>query len=150
VKASARRLLDRYALVRRPLDFPLVPVQGRATNLSQLAGKTTIVCFWDGTHHPEGPPGLYDFKKKSTPSTKWIYVSLGALGTGAKGIKPLVSPPGTICVEPLGWQSPLVRRLRLNELPYVFVLDEKQQLSGYGRIDEIPALISGIGRPILP
>jgi len=31
-------------------------------------------------------------------------------------------------------------------LPYVFVLDEQKRLSGYGRVDEIPALIAGIGR----
>jgi hypothetical protein len=40
--------------------------------------------------------------------------------------------------------------LRVRQLPYAFVLDEAKQLSGYGRIHEIPALLAGIGRPALP
>ena len=149
-KAAARKILTRYTLVRKPLDFPLTPTQGRPTTLVELAGKTTVVCFWDGAKHPEGPPGLHDFRKNVSPDTKWIYVSLGALGSLQKGSKANPAPAGTTCVEPLGWRSPVASKLQITQLPYVFVLDEKKQLSAYGRIDEIPALIAGIGRPALP
>jgi hypothetical protein len=33
IKSAARRLIERYALVRQPLDFPLTPLAGRATTL---------------------------------------------------------------------------------------------------------------------
>jgi hypothetical protein len=55
-----------------------------------------------------------------------------------------------LCLEPAGWRSPVVSTLRINQLPYAFVLDERQRVSGYGRLSEIPALLAGIGRPILP
>lgn len=149
-KASARRLLDRYALVRTPLDFPLSTVQGRATSLGQLAGKVTVVCLWDGTRFPNGPSGLQEYAKNPAPDTKWVYLSVGTLGPLPKGAKSAAAPPGTTCVEPLGWKSPVATTLHLSQLPYVFVFDGKKQLSGYGHVDEIPALIKGIGRPILP
>ncbi len=150
IKVAARRLLERYALVRRPLDFPLTLVAGRATTLGQLAGKLTVVCFWDGARYPAGPPGLHDFKKNPAPNTKWIYVSVGEPAALPKGAKPHPAPPGTTCVEPLGRKSPLVEQLRLTQLPVVFVLDEKKQLSGYGRIDELPWLLAGTNRLIAP
>jgi hypothetical protein len=53
-------------------------------------------------------------------------------------------------LESAGWRSPVVTALHLNQLPYAFVLDERQRVSGYGRLSEIPSLLAGIGRPILP
>ncbi len=149
-KVAARQLLGRYALVGQPLDFPLTPTQGRATTLAQLAGKTTIVLLWDGTRQPAGPPGLQSFKQSPRPNTHWVYVSLGDLGAPPKGRKPLAAPAGTTCVEPLGWRSPIATKLQLTRLPYVLVLDERRRLSGYGRVEEIPALLAGIGRRLLP
>jgi len=149
-KAAARRILERYTLVRNPLDFPLAPTQGKPTTLAELAGKTTVVCLWDGTKHPEGPPGLHAYKKNPLPNTKWVYISVGALDPPKKGRNSNAAPPGTTCVEPLGRGGPVASKLKVTQLPYVFVLDEKKQLSGYGRIDEIPALLAGIGRPALP
>lgn len=149
-KAAARKLLERYALVRKPLDFPLSPTQGKPTTLVELAGKTTVVCLWDGLKHPEGPPGLHNFKKNPSPNTTWVYVSVGSPAALQKGGRSNAAPPGTTCIEPLGWKSPVMAKLKVTQLPYVFVLDEKKQLSGYGRIDEIPALIAGIGRRALP
>ena len=150
IKISARRLLERYALVRQPLDFPLTPLAGRATTLGQLAGKLTVVCFWDSTRYPAGPPGLHDYKKNPEPNTKWIYVSMGSPAALPKGAKPLPAPPGTTWIEPLGLKSPLATQLRLTQLPFVLVLDEKKQLSGYGRLDELPWLLAGTNRLIAP
>ena len=149
-KVAARRILERYTLVRQPLDLPLTSSQGLPTTLSRLVGKTTVICFWDGTRHPEGPPGLHDYKKNPFPNTSWVYVSVGALGSMPAGKSRASAPPGTTCVETLGWRSPVVSQLRISELPYAFVLDEQKRLSGFGRIDEIPALLAGIGRPVLP
>lgn len=147
---AARLILDRYTLIGQPLDFPLTPTQGRPTTLAQVAGRTTVVCFWDGKSQPAGPPGLADLAKNPLPNTRWVYVSIGDLGPLPKGAKPRSAPPGTTCVETLGWQSPLIARLRLSQLPWALVLDEQTRLSGYGRIDEIPALLAGIGRKRLP
>ncbi len=154
-QAAARRVLARYALVRRPLDFPLAPVQGRPTTLGALAGRTTVVCVWDGAKQPGGPPGLHEFKRQPRSDTTWVYVSLGtppaaAPGKGKGRARTAAMPPGALCIEPLGWRSPLVEKLQLTQLPYVYVLDEHRRLSGYGRLDEIPALLAGIGRPALP
>ena len=150
-KLAARAILERYTLVRQPLDFPVVPVQGRPTTLAALAGKTTVVCFWDGTRSPDGPPGLADQRRNPRPDTRWIYISIGALPEGPRSKKQTFSgPQGVFAAEASGWQSPLVAKVKLQSLPYVFVLDEKKNLSAYGRIDELPALFAGIGRPALP
>ena len=149
-KTAARRLLDRYALVRKPLDFPLTTTQGRVTTLAKEAGKLTVVVFYDGKTSPAGPAGLHDYPKNPAPNTRWVYVALGTPPPLAKGAKPLVMPPGTNCVEPLALKSPLHAQLKLTQLPAVFVLDEAKKLSAYGRIDQLPWLLSGTGRPVLP
>ena len=150
IKVAARRLLERNALIRQPLDFPLTTDKGRATTLGSLAGKLTVVCLWDGKRHPEGPPGLQDYKKNPRPNTSWIYVSVGALGDLPKGAKPRSLPPGTTCVESLGFRSPLAAQLRLTRLPWVLVLDEQKKLSAYGGLDELPSLLTGLNRLIAP
>ncbi len=146
-KTAARRLLERYALVRQPLDFPLTPVQGKATTLAKEAGKTTVVVLYDGIRSPAGPPGLHDYKKNPRPNTQWIYIAIGTPPPLAKGAKPWQKPPGLDCVEALGTKSPLYAQLKLTQLPAVFVLDEAKKLSAYGRIDQMPWLFTGIGRP---
>ena len=93
---------------------------------------------------------MYDFKQNAVPGTKWVYVSLGALGTPSKGAKPAATPPGTTCVEPLGLKSPVATQLKIDRLPVVYVFDEKRKLSAYGRIDELPWLLSGVNRLIAP
>ncbi len=149
-KVAARRILERYALVRRPIDFALTPTTGRPTTLAQLAGKTTVVCLWDGSRYPEGPPGLQEHKKNPRPNTKWVYISLGQLGALPKGRRAALAPLGTTCVEVLGWNSPIAAMLRIDRLPCVYVLDDQTRLSGFGRIDELSSLLAGIGRPALP
>jgi hypothetical protein len=75
------------------------------------------------------------------------------LGTPAAlptGTKALLVPSGTTCVEPLGMKGPVAVQLKLSQLPYVFVLDEQKRLSGYGRPDEIPALMKGTTRLLEP
>jgi hypothetical protein len=149
-KQAARRVLERYDLVRKPLDLPLTPTTGRTTTLGQVAGKTTVLVVWDGARQPEGPPGLQDFRKNPRPNTQWVYLSVGAIAALPKGTKGAALPPGLMCADAQGWRSPAVQKLKLGELPCVFVLDEKKQLSGYGRVDEVPALLAGIGRRALP
>jgi len=145
-KAAARRILERYSLVRKPLDFAVTPTQGRPTTLAQLAGKTTVVVLWDGTKLPGGPPGLGDFQKNPRPNTTWIYISVGELGPKPKGKAGPPLPPGFVAVESANRGGPAARLLQPTHLPFALVLDEQKRLSGYGRVDEIPALIAGIGR----
>ena len=124
-------------------DFPVT--------LAAVAGRTTVVCLWDATRHPSGPPGLHDYRRKPRPDTRWILVALGPLPPAAKGRRDFAAPAGALlCTEPLGWNSPLVSRLELAQLPYVFVLDDRRRVSGYGRLDDLPHLFAGIGRPALP
>ncbi len=149
-KAAAKRLLDRYALIRKPLDFPLTTQQGKATTLANEAGKLTVVVFYEGARSPAGPPGLNDYKKNPTSNTTWIYVALGTPPPLAKGKKPSSAPPGTACIEALGLKSPLVAKLRLNQLPCAFVLDEQKRLSSYGRIDELPWMLKSTNRTLAP
>lgn len=169
VKAAAQRVFERANLMGKPLDFPLTTTAGKATRLSSLAGATagarTVVVFWDGPRAPAGPAGLHPYVKNAPPNTQWVYISLGAwtrppsirdgngsaIGVGhgkqaPPAIRANAAPPGTYCVEPLGLRSPLVAQLKLSQLPFVCVLDEKRQLNAFGRVDELPALLAGINR----
>jgi hypothetical protein len=149
-RRAAQRILERFSLVGRRFDYVVTPRQGAPTTIPQLAGRTTIVCFWDGVRQPEGPPGLGRFAQSPLPNTRWIYVAVGEPAETPKGKRRANAPPGTTCVEAKGWRSPLVKRLQITRLPYAFVLDDQARLSGYGGLEEISQLIAGIGRRILP
>ena len=151
VKVGAQRVLDRWRMIGKPLDFQLTTTQGKPTTLAALAGKLTVVCLWNGARAPVGPPSLHDYKKGGSPSgAAWVYISVGALGASARGVKSLAKPAGITCVDPLGLQSPLIAQLKLSQLPWVLVLDENKNLTGYGRIDELPWLLANMHRLIEP
>ena len=178
VKAGAQRALDRALLMQKPLDFQLTTVDGAPTRLSILAGsgtgQRTVVVFWEGSRTPAGPPGLHPYAKSNPANTRWVYVSLGGwtkpvattpsapgkgnangLGNGNSPsatltVRTSTAPPGTYCVDHLGWKSPLVAQLKISQLPFVCVLDDKKNLNAFGRVDEIPALLAGINRLVEP
>jgi len=150
LRAAARQVLERHALVRQPLALTLTPAGGLPTALERLAPERTVLCFYDAERQPLGPPGLHALAERPPPRVRWIYVALGRPRPVVKGERPRPRPDGVLCLEPAGWRSPVVSALRINQLPYAFVLDERQRVSGYGRVSEIPALLAGIGRPILP
>ena len=150
LRATARQVLERHALVRQPLPLALTPAGGRPTALERLAPERTVICFYDAERQPLGPPGLHPFAERPPSRVGWIYVALGRPGPVPKGARARPRPDGVLCLEPGGWRSPVVAALRITQLPYAFVLDERQRVSGYGRLSEIPALLAGIGRPILP
>jgi hypothetical protein len=150
LRAAAREVLERYTLVRQPLVLTLTPAGGRPTALERLAPERAVLCFYDAERQPLGPPGLHAFVERPPSRVGWIYVALGRPGPVAKGARARPRPDGVLCLEPAGWRSPVVTALKINQLPYAFVLDERQRVSGYGRLGEIPALLAGIGRPILP
>ena len=116
-----------------------------------------MIVFWEGDRASAGPPGLQDFSRKAPANTNWVFVSLGAWSRpapAAKGAKaavhPTLAPPGTYCVEPLGLHGPVATKLKISQLPFVCVLDDKKNLNAFGRIDEIPALLAGINRVFEP
>lgn len=150
LRAAARQVLERHALVRQPLALTLTPAGGRPTTLERLAPARTVLCFYDAERQPLGPPGLHALAERPPSRVGWIYVAVGRPAPVPKGARARPRPDGVLCLEPAGWRSPVVSTLRINQLPYAFVLDERQRVSGYGRLSEIPALLAGIGRPILP
>lgn len=150
IKTAARQIIERRALLGKPLEFSLTTAEGKTTKLSEFTGGRTVVCFWDGKNHPAGPPGLHEQRRLATPDTTWVYVSVGALAPMAKGTAKTARPAGTTCVEPLGVRSPLLAQLKITQLPCVYVLDARKNLSGIGRIDELPVLLSRQRRLIEP
>lgn len=150
LRASAQLVLERHALLRRPPVVPVTPAGGQPTPLWKLARGRTVVCLYDAARHPLGPPGLHGLAERPPAGVGWIYLALGKAGSPPRGARPRPRPAGLVCSDPAGWHSQAVEALRINQLPYVVVLDDRMRVSGYGRIEEIPDLLAGIGRPVLP
>lgn len=150
IKAAARQVVERRALLGKSFEFPLTRPDGVATTLSRVAGQRTVVCVWPGDKQPAGPPGLHLFKQSAAPGIQWVYVSLGSLPAASTiGVKH-AKPAGTTFEEPLGLKSPLATRLKITQLPCVYVFDEQKRLTGFGRIEDLPALLSQTRRLIEP
>ena len=77
LRAAARQVLERHALVRQPLALTLTPAGGRPTTLERLAPGRTVLCFYDAERQPLGPPGLHALAERPPSRVGWIYVAVG-------------------------------------------------------------------------
>lgn len=142
VRASAERIYRRATLIGTKVDLQLTLAGGKATRLSQLDGDHTVLYVWSPDRDPKGPSGLQPIKKRVPGDTRWIYLALGNYSPDAVDPKRRGTPVGTYCIEPSGWKSPIVETLQVTQLPYVYIFDAHGVLTGFGSVEEIPALLT--------
>ncbi len=139
-----RRIADdvkRLNLVGQTLELRLEPVEGAAIELSALRGRTVVLVFWASW----SAPSLRVLEEVRAASAAWeekrvavLTVSLDenpAHARSALGQIPLRFP---LLCDGRGWEGPTIRRLGINALPTVFVLDRSGrlgELNASGRIE---------------
>lgn len=144
VQAEAQRVLDRYAMIGKPVDLTLTTVDWQSFNLKSLTGQPTVIFVWDASSDAGVLASLIRFKPLVPPKVRWIDLVLGR--TYAKPAKiPAQIPPTEIrCFERPGFDSPAAVGLKLPQTPYVYVLNSRAELTGYGRMEDLPELIKDV------
>ena len=145
-KSQARVILDREALVGKNITLTLSTTEGGSFDLAQQKNKVTVIFAWS----PEDSSSLSSIKRfeKSLPSDgQIVYLAMGGSPSQVKKGKGDAILPGTHCHAPAGPQSQAANtglKLLYSPLPRIYVLNRSGLLVGYGRVEDLPALIGKV------
>lgn len=146
VKAAAEEVTARYGLVGRPLALRLTRLDATTFELpgSAAAASATVLYVWTPDHAPSahGFNALRSLRGRLPRDVHWIYLALGVTAADAQAAATRAPFAGIHCQDDAGPRSALAQRLRVTSSPTVFVLNQHGVLTGFGRVDELPALLA--------
>ncbi|MGH7997744.1 MAG: hypothetical protein ACREFX_15475, partial [Opitutaceae bacterium] len=135
----AHEIVARQALIGKVLKVSLIENGGFPLNLAMPVSHPTIIYFSNGA---EGLPILGRYKGSIPAGTRVVYVILEADLTQIAEIEKQAPLPGGIfCFEQSGLGSPEETGFGVLQLPYAYVLDKSGTLLGFGRPEDLPALM---------
>jgi hypothetical protein len=120
--------LKRLDLLGQPLDLRLSTTSGTPLHLASLRGNVVVVIFWSADS-PHSLLWLRNFRAawEKLPKDKLRVVTV-SLDTDRKLLSEKLAelpPSWPTHHDGKGWESPLARRLGINALPTVWILDKK-------------------------
>jgi hypothetical protein len=126
-----RRIADdliRLDLLGHPLDLQLTGLDGAEISLAGQRGRVVVVIFWSA----ESPHSLLWLGKfraawESLPkeNLRVLTVSLDTDRKVLDGKRSELPAAWPVAFDGKGWESPLARRLGINALPTVWMIDKK-------------------------
>ncbi len=130
-EALKRRIMDdfrRLDLLGKPLELRLAAQDGGEINLEKLRGYVVVVIFW-AANSPHSLLWLRDFRSawENLPQDQ-IRVVTVSLDESKKTLDSRLRELRAnwpTHFDGLGWRSPLARRLGINALPSVWILDKR-------------------------
>lgn len=150
LRAAAEAITTRYGLVGRPFGLRLTRIDASTFELPRATPATgpTVLYVWTPGRSPEATPfGALSALRRRVPATvNWIYLGLGATRSEARAAATAAPFAGTHCQDEGGPQSAVAQRLRVTSSPTVFVLNRHGVLTGFGRVEELPALLAAATR----
>jgi hypothetical protein len=107
-----------------------------------------VLYVWTSGSDPaaHGFSALRPLRGRLPRDVRWIYLGLGVTTAAARAAEPRAPFAGIHCQDDGGPRSALAQRLRVTSSPTVFVLDRRGVLTGFGRVDELPALLAAAAR----
>lgn len=149
-KAEAQVITARYGLVGRPFALRLSTVDGQRIELPTtpaLSGPT-VIYVWTmaagGTSNPFAELSLQ--RAKLAKGVRWIYLGMPATAAQVNAVKAKAPFSGTHCIDDASATSAVAQHLKVRSSPTVFVLNRQGVLTGFGRVDELPALLTAAAR----
>ena len=147
-KLRAQAILDRAALVGRPVNLKLAKVEGGILDLAQQKDKLTVVLVWSPSD-PQGLESVKRFEKALPKDTQLVYVAFGGAAPLVNRLKSSASAPGVHCHAVAGTASKAASdalKLRYADLPCLYVINRAGVLTGLGRVEEFASLIAKASR----
>ncbi len=129
-----RRITDdllRLDLLGKPFELSIPALSGEPINLAAHRGAVVLLIFWS-SEAPQSLLWLRDFRaqweKLGEAAPRVVTINLDSSRREAE--ERMKSFPSTWLVgyEPGGWQSPTARRLGINALPTIWVIDAQGTL----------------------
>lgn len=146
-RLAADKLTTPYGFVQTKLSLRLAGADGSTVELSTLPANAgpTVVYFWTKSASRAAFAPLAAERKniKGESSVRWIYVAVGQKPEAAAAARTGAPYAGIHCADPGG---ATLRSLAIEATPTVFVLNRSGAVTGFGRVDELPALLAGANR----
>lgn len=145
-KATAQQFVDRQAMIGKPLNLVLTKMDGRPLDLKVSIGMPTVILVWSNSSGNGDLTLLGRMKPWIPPITRMIYLCLQANLTGVKTAESQAPVPGIFCFEQAGMLSRQGVYLKVQQLPFVYVLNKDGTLSGCGQLSDLPTLLSAAAK----
>jgi len=136
--------LKRLGMLGKPVALTGTTPDGVAVDLAAMEGKVVVLYFFAGWSVPS-VVGLQELAQleERLPAGKAAIVGV-SLDRSREELEAIFRPLGRswpILLETAGWQSPLVRRLAINALPTLWIIDRKGRLRTLKGGEQTEALI---------
>jgi hypothetical protein len=140
IKEQARSLVARLDMVGKPLVAEWEDAEGRSHRIQDYRGSVVVFYVW-ASWAPS--PEAHQRVKASVPGGAML-VSVNLDPDAASGLaaKAKAGIGGIAYTDNRGVDAPLVRQLRADKVPGVYVVDRVGRFVGGGAPDELPALLA--------
>ncbi|MGH9771722.1 MAG: hypothetical protein ACRD4Q_08480, partial [Candidatus Acidiferrales bacterium] len=127
-----------------PLNVVLIEYGGRPLDLLATNARPTLLYFWSNHPGTAQLSQLSPYLLSVPKNTRIVYVCLMAdMSATAIAAGEAAAPlPGQFCFQASGLWTAEETGIGLQQLPYVYALDPRGVLVGYGRPEDIPNLMS--------
>lgn len=130
----------KLSLIGKPLQFNFNDTAGRPFKLEQLRGKPVVIIYFSES----SAPSLNAWKAlnealRPFPDIGRVAVSLDETHVAMDRIRRNFGENWIVGWDGMSWGSPLVRRLGVNALPTVWLLDQKGRLVSLNALDDLAA-----------
>lgn len=145
LKAQARQVLARRDLVGKKLTFSLPAEEGDPVNFSSIK-NVTIVYFWNPAAGLNNLAPLAAYAGQLPSGVDWIYVALGSQRPALADVKAKTRFfPGKYCFDAASLAGAAAQTMGIQGAPYVAVIKPKGILAGFGRVENLPAVLATAG-----
>jgi tetratricopeptide (TPR) repeat protein len=134
--------LKRLAMLNRPLEMQWTAVNGTGVNLDQMRGKVVMIFFFASWSAPSMLE--LDWVKQLAAGSDSIQALGICLDNDPIAASAMLTERGVrwpIYCDGAGWRGPLVRKLGINSLPALWIVDRDGVLRALDAKDDAPALL---------
>lgn len=144
-KKQAQVVIDRYALVGKPLTISLQDIAGKSVDL-RPAGKITVIYVWSAKHGGADWAALGRARQAAPANTDWICLALDT--TSAELAAAVAKAPAKLTHSLLAQDQrvAVMKSLKVRRVPFVYVVEARGTLATYGSLTDLPVLLSSLNR----
>lgn len=140
----AQAVIARSNLVGKPVNLSPFVYNSGPLNVAVPVGEPTILYFWSNANGLSQLPLLGQYTASTPAGVRVIYICLQANMSAVAQAEAQAPLPGIFCFQASGLNTNEETTLGLLCLPYAYVLDSRGNLSGYGRPEDLPALLGAL------
>lgn len=146
VQAEAQGFANRGELTGKGVSGLATKFDGTKLDISLPRGHPTIIYLWS---QGSAEADLAALKSIDTPVPNgfdWLYIGLGMANLSDADLSSRTPFPGAYCAETGGFDSPIAQALQVRQTPWVCVLNGAGMVTGSGRVEDLPGLLSGAAK----